>query len=104
MNKTTTLMFKVEGFEITCTKNNIHIKDSYKVKSEIKMKIILEEILAETCREFKYRRSIDSWVKEWKAHNKLYEMNIARSHTADVDLNEDEKKSRLVIFNLLSYL
>ena len=34
-------------------------------------------------------RSINSYVREWRGHNRLYKWGIARSHTRDVDLNEN---------------
>lgn len=48
-----------------------------------------------------HKRSIKSYVKEWHAHNVLYYMGLFRSHTADVDLNDDETKFRLFIYNIL---
>lgn len=35
------------------------------------------------------RLSIDDMINEWQSHNLLYDLHIFRSHTADVDINEN---------------
>jgi hypothetical protein len=78
---------------ITCTisKNNIHIMCSNKIKEPADMKEILTLIRAEAeKRGFVYKRSLSSWLMEWKAHNYLSAKNIETSRTSSVDLNEDE--------------
>lgn len=63
------------------------------------MKDILFWFLFKTGYESK--RDIDSWIREWKAHNRLYRLGIYRSHTKDCDLNEDEKWWRLWFYGIL---
>lgn len=50
-----------------------------------------------------YTRSIKSLVEEWRAHNLLYKLGLFKSHTKDVDLN-NESKVRLFIYKILSKL
>ena len=45
-------------------------------------------------RGFTYKRSLSSWLMEWKAHNYLSDKNIETSRTSSVDINEDEKLIR----------
>ena len=33
------------------------------------------------------RRSFNSMANEWKAHNLLYDLNLFKSHTKDLDLD-----------------
>lgn len=47
------------------------------------------------------RRSIKSMVREWRAHNLLYNLHLFRSHTQDVDLDK-EPWYRQVIYFILS--
>lgn len=58
------------------------------------MKEILNKIKAKAEKRcFTYKRSLSSWISEWKAHNYLYDRNVAASKvssTSSVDLNEDE--------------
>jgi hypothetical protein len=82
---------------ITCTisKNNIHIMCSNKIKEPADMKEILTLIRAEAEKcGFVYKRSLSSWLTEWKAHNYLSAKNIETFRTSSVDINEDEKLIR----------
>lgn len=42
-----------------------------------------------------------SYVSEWKAHNRLYNLGIARSHTKNVDLEENLSKKNEIIWKIL---
>jgi hypothetical protein len=78
---------------ITCTisQNNIHIMRSSEIRDPADMKEILKIVRAEAeKRGFIYKRSLSSWLMEWKAHNYLSAKNIETSRTYSVDLNEDE--------------
>ena len=97
--------FVYENRAINCiiSKDNIHIMDSYKVRKSSDMKAILEIIREEaTNRGFTYRRSISSWLTEWKAHNTLSARNIETERTLFVDLNEDESIIRRLGYFVLS--
>lgn len=69
------------------TKNNVHIRDSYKVTSKAQMKEILYAIQYKhpDCNTFK--RSYNSLIAEWRAHNRLYRLGIEKDRTRSVDLN-----------------
>ena len=90
---------KILQTEIEYDAANIRIKDSYKIKNKAMMKLILQIFLMRT--EFKYTRTIKSWIKEWKTHNKLYKLGLFRKHTKDCDLEEDEKIHRLIAYEIL---
>jgi hypothetical protein len=75
---------------VNITPNNTHVKGSWQTKSPTAIK---QRILA--LREFCsvkdatiLTRSVRSLVDEWCAHNLLYYLGIARSRTADVDLDK----------------
>lgn len=76
------------------------VLDSYRVKDK-DSKIEFLNYLLENYSAFN-ARTIDSYYKEWKAHNFLYKIGFIRSKTATVDLNIDEGKLRLFIYNLIS--
>lgn len=67
--------------------NNVHIKDSYKIISKSEMKEVLYAIQHKhpECNTFK--RSYNSLIAEWRAHNRLYRLGYKRQRTGDVDLN-----------------
>lgn len=90
---------KILRVEIEYNENNVRIKDSYKIKTKEYMKLILTLFKERT--GFKSKRSIDSWLKEWKTHNRLYRLGLFRSHTADCDLEEYEKLHRLIAYEII---
>ena len=97
--------FVYENMTITCviSADNIHIVNSSKIRKPADMKAILEIIREEaTNRGFTYKRSISSWVTEWKAHNFLTDCNVQIDRASSVDINEDEKLFKLFGYFILS--
>lgn len=90
---------KILNTEIQYDNKNIKIVDSYKIVNEIAMRYILIQFLKQT--NYKTKRNLKSWIKEWKAHNRLYKLGLFRSHTSDCDLEENEKCYRLLAYQLL---
>ena len=90
---------------ITFDKNNIHIHNSYKVSTTKSMRFVLQLVKYATAnRNITYNRTMKSWLREWKAHNILYKLNIKRDSTKSVDINEGESKGRRFGYFLLSLL
>ena len=90
---------------ISISKKNIKIYNSYCIRSENDMKNILKyiyQIAAEN--NITYRRTMQSHIIEWQAHNFLYDYNLFKSHTKDVDLNDNENNIRRCIYFFLSFL
>lgn len=77
----------------------VSIEDSYKVTDEDDMYDILTKFVYET--KYYRQRNIDSWIKEWKAHNRLYKLGLFRRHTKDCDLEENEKWWRLLAYEII---
>lgn len=48
-----------------------------------------------------FKRSLYSMIDEWKAHNLLYKFGLFRSHTKDVDI-DNESKCRKFFYKILS--
>lgn len=99
------LTFVHKNQTITCiiSKNNITIKDSWLVKDVADMKAIIEIIKKRASRRgITFQRTEDSWIREWKAHNLLYNINYKRDRTADVDLNESESAFKRFCYFFLS--
>ena len=100
-----TLKYGKYEISYTVTKNNVKISDSYKITKKAEMDTIVKLIRAEALTlGYKYRRSNDSWVTEWRAHNYMYDKGIERDRTASVDLNENESRLKLVSYSLMSAL
>ena len=82
---------------------NIHIRDSYKVVKSESMRFILQLVKYATAnRDIKYKRTMRSWLREWKAHNILYKLNIRRSSSQSTDLSEKESWQRRLAYFILS--
>lgn len=77
----------------------VTIVDSYKVTDEDDMCDILTIFKYKT--NYHSKRSINSWIKEWKSHNRLYKLGLFRSHTEDCDLEENEKWWRLLVYEII---
>lgn len=76
---------------ITTTPTNTHIENSYLVKSRKDMRDILVCIEANSnCGDAVRRIPQNTMVHEWRAHNLLYALGVARKRTKDVDLNENK--------------
>ena len=85
--------------------NNIHIKNSFRITTTREMLKLLKLIrIAAYNRGIVYQRENNSWLREWKAHNVLYKLNIKRDSTKSVDINEGESKGRRFGYFLLSLL
>lgn len=87
------------------TEKNIHIENSYLCKDPDVMNIKLDTIRAEAMKaSIIYHRSNKSWIREWLAHNWLYNHGIEVERTAHVDLNEDESLIRRLGYFIIALL
>lgn len=102
--------FKIKDIilEVVCSKNNINIKNSYTTTKKSDIKNALYKIKNSWayreagCIVFS-KRAIKSLTKEWIAHNVLYKLHIARSHTKSVDLNV-ERWYRILCYNIIYFV
>ena len=83
------------------TSYNIHIPNSFKITKRKEMKKLLLQIKSEhpECEVFK--RKLWSLCSEWKAHNRLYKLNIEPERTKSVDLNYPLKWWVELAYNIL---
>lgn len=90
------------------TEDNIHIENSYILTKEDRIRQYIInlrdniEIAELNCIVFQ-KRTIKSLTKEWIAHNVLYKLHIARSHTKSVDLNI-ERWYRIWCYNIIYFV
>ena len=90
---------KVFGVSIRYDDKGITILDSYKITNKTRMYAILSFFRRQT--KYESKRSINSWIREWKAHNRLYKLGLLKKHTKDCDLEENEKWYRLVLYHII---
>ncbi len=92
-------MITISGIKIQYDKDNVKILDSYMIKNKLTMKYILKQFLNKT--DYKTKRTLKSWIREWKTHNRLYKLGLFKSHTKDCDLEENEKWYRLLAYQII---
>ena len=77
---------------------NIHIHNSYQVTKTEDMEMILSTIMGKSfyskMEAAGFSRSKESMLREWKAHNVLYNWNYQPNRTRSVDLDEKESAFR----------
>ena len=95
-------LIQLDKIEITYTKENTHIENSYLLKTR---KAIREEVgkivFVREAKMYSTRKHKWSYVNEWVAHNRLYRLGLFKSHTKDVDLEENESLIWGVIWFIL---
>ena len=78
--------------KITYKKENTHIEDSYQIKLRKSIQNEVEWIIVvRKARKDLVTRTVNSYVNEWKGHNRLYKLHLFRKHTKDVDLEEPQR-------------
>lgn len=80
-----------EGVDIIYYVDNTKVTNSY-LLTDKEIEEVANEIEYSRHSKFDWKcihlRKADSYIKEIKAHNKLYKMNYKVDHTRDTDLNE----------------
>ena len=85
--------------KVKYTKNKTTIYDSYLMKNVSKeVKEIIEERLE---KEYKTNRSLKSYIRETKSHNRLYKLGLFRSHTKNCDLEENIKLWKEIVYFII---
>lgn len=87
--------------ETIFTENNTKIKNSYLIANKNIETELIKILQNRKNAGFKVTRTLDSYAKEWKAHNNLYKLHLYRSHTQDVDLEENISKKNQCIWKIL---
>ncbi len=90
---------EILDIEIEYDNKNVRILNPRAAKHSVFMKTVLQEFKKRT--NYKSRRTLKSWIKEWKAHNRLYKLGLFKEHTVDCDLEENEKPHRLIAYQIL---
>ncbi len=78
---------KIRGIEVTCYPDKIKIEKSYIINNKEKMELILESIFERT-EEFFVSRKMETFIKEWRYHNRLYKMHIFRKRNKNLILKK----------------
>lgn len=69
-------------------KHNVKIVESCLISEREGMEDVIHEIYGDVrCPEEVWNRGLDELVREWQAHNLLYDLHLFRTKTKDVDLD-----------------
>lgn len=88
--------------KITYTKTCTKIYDSYLIPNKELNKVVYKIIKERKAKDLPVTREVKSYVREIKAHNRLYNLGLFRSHAKDTDLEENQSKFMEIIFTILS--
>ena len=88
-------------YNLNSAAGNCTIFDSWQVKDR---KTMVEFCRLHLTDEPFNRRSISSYVREWRSHNLLYKWNFKPQSTKDTDLNVNEYTWRRIGYFILSFL
>lgn len=92
-----------EGVDIIYYTDNTTITNSYLLTDE-EIEEVADEIAFSRGNKFDWRcdyfRNEESYVREIKAHNKLYKLGIFKSHAIDTDLEENQN----IIYKIIYWL
>lgn len=96
------LNFNIDGIIIRADKENICVKDSYKINNKDLKEFAINLKVELASHGYHYSRSAYSWYKEILAHNILYRHGLFKSHTVDTDLSEKENKVLLFVYTIIT--
>ena len=84
---------------ITYTKKKTKIYNSYKMKNvPTEVKVIISNRIV---RDLPTNRTIGSYIRETKAHNRMYKLGLFKKHTKNCDLEEDIKKWKEIVYFII---
>ena len=78
---------------------NTKVMDGY-MQANIE-RAVQEIIEVRKIKGYPVTRTKASYIAEWKAHNRLYRLGIKRSHTKDIDLEENIDKCKDIIYKVI---
>lgn len=83
-------------------KDVLTIRNSYLVREEAQMLKGIDRLIDQWPESDVWIRSNASLLREWKAHNLLYDLHLFREHTKDVDFEYPQKWYTRVAWFVLS--
>lgn len=96
------IYYNEEQINVGVYVDNTHIENSYKIKRIKDMRNVLELIRMDCSNEtlLIHKLKMSTQIHEWRAHNLLFALGIARKRTKDVDLNFESWWRRIGYFVL----
>lgn len=98
------IVYGVDAIRILYCDSCTTIQNSYMLKTKAEIRDIVLTILS--VRKEKgliITRNEKSYMREIKAHNRLYKLRLFRSHTKDCDCEEFIKKSKEILYFIIGF-
>lgn len=91
--------------KITYTKENTHIEDSHQIKLRKSMENEIDWIKCyRKALKYPVTRTTNSYIREWKGHNRLYNLGLFKERTKHVDLEENMPLWKEIIWLIIGGL
>lgn len=91
-----------QGVDIIYYKDYTTVTNSYLLDDDDIERVATEIAYSRSCKyDWKcdyFRNEEESYIREIKAHNRLYKLGLWKSHTIDTDLEEDIKPIKAFIY------
>lgn len=85
--------------KVRYTKKLTKIYDSYLIKN---VKAEVKDIIIKRQKEgYKTNRTMRSYIRETKAHNRLYKLGLFKKHTKNTDLEENIKWWKEIVYFII---
>jgi prolyl-tRNA synthetase len=79
------------------------VYDSYKYTNEEIEQAVREIMATRKAMGLPVTRTFESYVNEWKTHNRLYKIGYQRNRTKDVDLEEEIDSTRNFLYSIFGF-
>lgn len=93
-----------EGVDIIYYEDSTKVTNSYLLDDDEIERVAIDIVYSRSCK-FDWRciclRDEHSYAREIKAHNRLYQLGLFKSHTIDADLEEDQNTLLKIIYWLI---
>lgn len=91
----------MEDITYKLTKNCLTIYNGYQTTDKKTMVSFISSLRDNEGKDtIMAHRTVKSMVREWRAHNLMYNLHLFRSHTQDVDIDNEPWYRRFVYFFL----
>lgn len=87
--------------EISASKNNIHINNSFKIKGRKNIMCVIKQIKEIFPNHLVSSISDSLLVNEWACHNMCYRLGIYKERTRDVDLDYGKPWYISMLYNII---
>ena len=93
-----------QGVDIIYYEDSTKVTNSYLLDEDDIERVAAEIAYSRSCKydwRCDYFRNEESYIREIKAHNRLYKLGLFKNHTIDTDLNENMTQFEKIVYAIL---